>query len=212
MDLHERAAGEVHIAENTAVIDHVLSLKPCAVAEFMHLDCEQILAVGEIIGDIKFMRTEGILAVTDLHAVDIHIVCGFDTLERQLDSAVVRTHLRRNGKGLAVQADRIVVGRRIRTRDILIVVALPGHRNIAVDRKIEPLTRPAARQSDRFPLVCRIRGIAGLHGSVFHQVVCGTCVLDNCEIPVLPFTGQKLKIVRICPCIVIPYPCGSRGR
>ncbi len=156
-NLHERTAREVDIAEDAAVIDHILILEPCAVAEFVYLDSKQILAALEIIGDIEAVRAEGVLAVADLHAVDIDIICGFDAIEIEDHAAVVLGHLRRDREGLAVKADRIVIRRGIRAADAGIVFALERHRHIRIDREVKALTGPAVRQGNGLPAVGRIR-------------------------------------------------------
>ena len=93
-DADQRLACQIDVTEDAAVIDHILILKPGAVAELVDLNRDQVFALGEVIGDVEAVRAERILAVTDLHAVHIDIVCGFHALEMHSDSAVVREHFR----------------------------------------------------------------------------------------------------------------------
>lgn len=65
-----------------------------AAAEFMYLYCQRVLAVCQIICDVKFVGAEHILAVPRLSAVDIHIVCGLNTLEMDINPVIVRPHAR----------------------------------------------------------------------------------------------------------------------
>ena len=74
LHLNKRLAGQIDVSVDTAVIEHILILEPGTVAELMYLYGQCILAVHEVICDIKLVRAEGILAVAHFFAVDIYIV------------------------------------------------------------------------------------------------------------------------------------------
>ena len=206
-DMHQRGGVEVDVAEDTAVIDHVLVFHPRAVAEFMYFNSEGVdfaLRV-QVIGDIKLVRTVAVLTVAHLMSVDIDIISGFHALEGNQHTAVFLKHGRIYGEFLAVETHRVIIGRRLRYAGV--VPLLPRHLGIRING-IVPIaavfiTGPAARNFYIVPTVLRFDLIIGVHKAVVQIFLALFRIGYDHELPIFfPGAGKHLDVCGLVLCII----------
>ena len=212
-DMHQRGGIEIDVAEDTAVIDHVLVFHPRAVAEFMYFNSEGVdfaLRV-QVIGDIKLVRTVAVLTVAHLMSVDIDIISGFHALEGNQHTAVFLKHGRIYGEFLAVETHRVIIGRRLRHTGI--IPFLPGHLGIRIDG-IVPIAAvliagPAARDVYVVPTILGFYLVVGVHKALV-QILLGLFRIGHDhELPIfLAGTGKHLDV---CGLILRIIHCADHG-
>ena len=214
LDLDQRLRGQVDIAENAAVVDHILILEPGAVAELVDLDRQQVLALHQIIGDVKAVGRVAVLAVAHFLTVQVDVVSGLHALEAQIDAAVVGAHLLGDLEGVAVQTHGVIVGGGPGHGNIPVVLALPGHGGIGIDGEVKVLTvsGPAQGEPDLLPAVGLIGDEALGHEAVLaHKGRGQSVILHNGQLPGLLLAGQELEVDGVFAGVVIPHGlgCGS---
>ena len=136
LGLHEEVADlglavlgvQVHVADDAAVLDHVLVLQVAADAPAEHLQGQRVLALGEIGGDVEVVGGEAVGGVAHLMAVHIEVIGGLDALEGDEDLPAVPAL--GNGEGGAVVAHGVVGQGRL---GIVVVDVVTGHAAPGVD-------------------------------------------------------------------------------
>ena len=144
---------EKYIAEDAAQTPEVLVLEVAAVAVAVHLHGDVVGTWPHVLRDIEQRRCAAILAVTNLLAVDPHVVCRIDTVKlqehlallparRQLERAAVTSH------GVALCIRRVVAWRF--THDPRRVF-LERIRDVRVQGNVVALSLPVARNGHFMP-------------------------------------------------------------
>ena len=170
----------------------------------MHLDCKSVLAGFNIIGNIKSVRTERILAVTDLFSVQVDIVRRLHAVKFYIYAASARLHRTVNSKCLAVKSYWVVIRRSFGTGNVIVVSVLPRFADIAVYREIKALRRPAVRQLDRLPAVLRRSKVTVRDPAVVEVLLRLFGVLNHLQIPFAALSREHLHIFRLLTRIVVP--------
>ena len=189
--MHRRRTCQINIPENTAVIDHVLILKPCSVAEFKHLNrkCILLSLCVKQISNIEGMRIIAVLTVTDLYPIHIQIIGRLHAAQRDINLTVILKHRILHGKLLSVKSYRILFGwclRKVRT-------TFKRHSRVRIDRMIKAVAGPACRQCHCLPAVSLLFLIILLFKRT--KSLCLFRVIKNRQIPAFILSGQKLIIV-----------------
>ena len=131
LHMHRRRTCQINISENTAIVDHVLILKPGSVAEFKHLNrkCILLSLCVKQIGNIEGMRIIAVLTVTDLYPIHIQIIGRLHAAQRDINLTVILKHRILHGKLLSVKSYRILFRRCHRK----FCVTLKRHNRIRID-------------------------------------------------------------------------------
>ena len=206
-DMHQGGGIQVDVAEDTAVVDHILVFHPRSVAEFMYLYCKGVdfaLRV-QIIGDVELVRTIAVLTIADLMAVDIHIISGLHALEGNQHAAVVLKHGGFHSEFLAVETHRVVIRRRLRNAGV--VPFLPRHLGVRING-IVPIAAvliagPAARNIHIVPPIFGLHLIIGVHKAVIQVFLTLFRVGYHDKLPIFfAGTAEHLDICGLILCII----------
>ena len=188
LQMDSRSCVQIDVAEDAAVLVHILKLEPRAVAELVDLHGQQVFTIDQIVRHVEAVRAVCILGVADGLTVQIDVVRRFHALEVQVDAAVGALQALADREALAIQADRGGFFGNLRCKVVSSVAGLPRHVGIGVDRIIEAVILPAGRQRQPrlpFAVAARLVGsqIRALHiiRLVEVLVACVSTVLCTCK-------------------------------
>ena len=122
----------INVTHNARKTDKVLVFEPGAVAPAEHLYGNVILALAEVLVDIKFMARESIFTVADIIAVHPYIISGFNTFKVQTDTLAIPFF--GNRERTAIMTDRVKIRRSIRCRNAVILG--PRINDVRVNRMV----------------------------------------------------------------------------
>ena len=147
LNMHGRHGVDINVAHDARKANEVLVFEPGTVAPAEHLHGDVVLALAQVLVDIKFMTCESVFGISHIVAVHPDVVSRFHAFKVQTDALAIP--LFGNGEGAAVVAHRVKVGRCARSGDA--VVLRPRVNHVRINRMVVAEQLPGRRNRDFVP-------------------------------------------------------------